>query len=231
MDARGQLWSLDVVLAAVVFTLAIGLIISQSELATYYGQQDRSTRALWIYALLASNGVTSKAEITIPQIYPLCVADINQVGGGPFVSVACPFVQGSPTIVTVAENVRCGPNQEHIVETQPVVVTFLRPWGWSFDNELSWMENCIISRESRPRPQVFGITDDFGLDMNAEIYPSGWLRLVGFPPPIGKQYFSFTRKMIVFADHNWTGAWIYRQCMDGNCGLYLTDMNVTVWRP
>lgn len=63
MRSRGQLWSLDVVLAAVVFTLAIGIILGQSELQIFYGQQDRITHERVQMALFASNGVASKPDV------------------------------------------------------------------------------------------------------------------------------------------------------------------------
>lgn len=79
---KGQIWSLDVVLAAVLFTLALGLIISQTELNVFHSQQERNMRELHGMALLASNAFVGRPELTIV----------------------------SPTPFSVKENIRCGPN-------------------------------------------------------------------------------------------------------------------------
>lgn len=62
---RGQIWSLDVVLAAVLFTLAIGLILSQTELNVFNSQQERNMRELHAMALLGSTSLTASPEILI----------------------------------------------------------------------------------------------------------------------------------------------------------------------
>ncbi len=79
---KGQMWSLDVVLAAVLFTLAMGLILSQTELNVFHAQQERNMRELHGMALLASNALVGSPEITIT----------------------------SPSPSSVNENIRCGPN-------------------------------------------------------------------------------------------------------------------------
>ena len=79
---KGQIWSLDVVLAAVLFTLAMGLIISQTELNVFHSQQERNMRELHGVALLASAMLVGNPEITIV----------------------------SPAPSSVKENIRCGPN-------------------------------------------------------------------------------------------------------------------------
>ncbi|MFH0970919.1 MAG: hypothetical protein V1776_05715 [Candidatus Diapherotrites archaeon] len=61
--AKGQLWSLDVVLAGVVFTLALGLILSQTELNIFASQQERNMRELQLIAYTASNALVSKVDI------------------------------------------------------------------------------------------------------------------------------------------------------------------------
>ena len=79
---KGQIWSLDVVLAAVLFTLAMGLIISQTELNVFHSQQERNMRELHGMALLASNALVGSPELTIV----------------------------SPAPSSIKENIRCGPN-------------------------------------------------------------------------------------------------------------------------
>ena len=65
LNARGQIWSLDVVLAAVVFTLALGLVLSQSELHLFYDQQDTHSRELWNATLFSSNMLVSKPDASV----------------------------------------------------------------------------------------------------------------------------------------------------------------------
>lgn len=79
-SSRGQIWSLDVVLAAVLFTLAMGLILSQTELNVFHSQQERNMRELHTMALLASSALAT----------------------GPEVLITSPSSQ--------IENIRCGPN-------------------------------------------------------------------------------------------------------------------------
>lgn len=60
---KGQLFSLDVVLAAVIFTLALGLIVNQSELWVLNSQSQRENQELHNYLVLASNALVSKPEL------------------------------------------------------------------------------------------------------------------------------------------------------------------------
>lgn len=64
MRAKGQLFSLDIILAAVIFTLALGLLLGQSELWISSQHQARETNELHAVALLVSNAVTSKPVLT-----------------------------------------------------------------------------------------------------------------------------------------------------------------------
>ncbi|QQR92641.1 MAG: hypothetical protein IPJ89_00135 [Candidatus Iainarchaeum archaeon] len=61
---RGQLFSLDMIVAAVLFTVALGLLLGQSELWISSEHQSRETSELHAVALLASNALTSKPQIT-----------------------------------------------------------------------------------------------------------------------------------------------------------------------
>lgn len=62
---KGQIWSLDVVLAAVLFTLAMGLILSQTELNVFNSQQERNMRELHTMALAASSVLASSPEVLL----------------------------------------------------------------------------------------------------------------------------------------------------------------------
>ncbi len=56
---RGQLFSLDIILGAVLFTLVLGLLLGQSELWISSQHQSRETAELHAMSLLASNALVS----------------------------------------------------------------------------------------------------------------------------------------------------------------------------
>ncbi len=167
MNSRGQLWSLDVVLAAVVFTLALGVVISQSELHLFYDQQDTQSLTLWNASLFASNMAVSKPDVG--------------VGGN---------------------NIRCGPAK------------------WSTDNDLSWMENCLLIDTQSPTPTALGIPPGYSISFT------------GLPSsvPANTSYYSITRTVLVLPAS--TEASGFRQCMDGACpgGVVPIPITLTVWR-
>lgn len=188
-SSRGQLWSLDVVLAGVLFTLAVGLILSQTELNVFSSQQERNMRELQTVALMASNALTSQADLSVS-----------------------PF--GSP------ENIRCGPNFQTTLSS-PI------PRGWSYDYDLSWMENCFIDRAAVLTPASLGMPAGFGVQVSI---PSGGapLLLSTATPPVNVPIARVTRKMLIFPSH--VGAVEFRQCLDGGCANKLVDVTVSVWR-
>lgn len=75
-SSRGQLFSLDVILAAVLFTLALGMLLNQSELWISSQHQSVETDELHRVALLVSSALVSK-----PQL--------NAVAGGLNVDLRC----------------------------------------------------------------------------------------------------------------------------------------------
>lgn len=167
MNARGQLWSLDVVLAAVVFTLALGVVLSQSELHLFYDQQDTQSLTLWDASLFASNMLVSKPDVGVAS----------------------------------GQNIRCGPAK------------------WSADNDLSWMENCMIFDATPPTPSSLGIPPGYSISFTG---PSG--------VPSNTSYYSITRTVLVLPAS--ANASAYRQCMDGACpsALVPVPITLTVWR-
>ncbi len=62
-SSRGQLFSLDVILAAVLFTLALGMLLNQSELWISSQHQRTETQELHELALLASNALVSNPDL------------------------------------------------------------------------------------------------------------------------------------------------------------------------
>lgn len=210
MNARGQLWSLDVVLAAVVFTLAIGILLSQSELHVLYGQQDTLERGLDHAALFASSALTSNPQFLVPTIPEGCTS--SSCGAGLY----------APSLI---ENLRCGPNAA-VTGTQ---ASHSLEWkGWGFDHDLSGMENCLIDQDAPYSADTLGVSPSFALAVQGpsgsplQLYPTTSL-------PSGSSFISFSRRMLVFPDH--VDAVQLRQCMDGACGSQLKDVTVQVWRP
>lgn len=193
MNARGQLWSLDVVLAAVIFTLALGIVLSQSELRLYYSQQETQSLGLWNASIFISNMLASKPDVMIFQS-------------------------------TNTENIRCGPNFDW---------SGANPVSWTVDNELSWLENCLIDVSADLDPDAIGVPPGYSFSFSGNVYNGATYDVLELntpsipsPPPVISQ-FSFSRKMLFFPQHE--GAAQYRQCLDGGCSDYVTDLNITVW--
>lgn len=226
MNSRGQFWSLDIILAAAIFTLAIGLILSSSELSIFYGQQEKNSYQLLSTALLGSNNLVSRNDISLQYLPDLC--DPTR-GGDPALCTTTPAT--CPTCIDVHDttlNIRCGPNPAYSVDTgvdPPVVISSTR--GWLSDNELSGLENCIVNNNSPFRTGPLGIFPEFNMDMNAFLEDGTTLsyKMARFT---SQDYASFQRRVIAFPS-NPTAAEL-RMCLDGGCSQYLTDLNLRMWR-
>jgi hypothetical protein len=189
---KGQLWSLDAVLAGVLFTLALGLILSQTELHVFSSQQERNARELQQVALFASNALASKADLLVQTTNPLGT-----------------------------ENIRCGPNFEN---------TFTGPQGrgWSYDNDLSWMENCFIDRDGTLSPASLGLPPGYSMNVSGAVEGNPLQLDTSLLSP-DVPFASITRKMFVFPTH--AGTIAFRDCLDGSCvASYLSDITISVWR-
>ncbi len=240
MNSRGQFWSLDVVLAAAIFTLAIGLILSNSELNIYYSQQERNSRELLSEALLGSNNLVSQSDFLVQFTPPECygIPDGNpgrcNLTGTPS---ECPGAGcGILDLGASQFNARCGPNASF----QAFFPQLPKPWpmrppapsfdnnarGWLYDNELSSLENCVVNSHSPVRPNQLGVAADFFIDMDAYLSDGNWLSFLT-ANPMGEPYFMIQRRMVIFPFHPSAGD--VRECMDGNCAQHLTDLNFRVW--
>ncbi len=241
MNSRGQFWSLDVVLAAAIFTLAIGLILSSSELSIFYGQQERNSRQLLSEALLGSNNLVSRSDFLVqftpPECYGIPDGDPNRcnflgstsICGDTVPDPDCDVLDVFPSQF----NARCGPNAEfkatfppHVPGFPPAPSLTYYPRGWLYDNELSSLENCIIDSRSSVRPPQLGLSSDFYIDMNALLSDGSTLRFLT-PNIRGNPYLMIQRRMLIFPFHPSAGD--LRECMDGLCPQYLTDLNFRVW--
>ncbi len=180
---KGQIWSLDVVLAAVLFTLAIGLIVGQTELNVFASQQDRNMRELQSMALLASYSLVSSPEVPIT----------------------------TPSPSSVRENIRCGAG----------------PNGWSFDYDLSWIQNCILNRPGSLSPDSLGLPSGFDVrvEVDGGLFP--WF-VTTSSLPLDVPFFSVSRRMLILPDV--AGPSEFRSCLDGGCASELHDVTITVWR-
>lgn len=74
LNEKGQFWSLDMVLAAVLFTLALGVVISQSEWWVLQTQENDNMTNLQTASKLLGNALVSKPEIFL--VIPL--TDTNE---------------------------------------------------------------------------------------------------------------------------------------------------------
>ncbi len=70
MNSHGQFWSLDVVLAGVIFTLALGLVLSRAELWETFSHSQNSQNELQEKLLLASNALASKPYLMFTNPSP-----------------------------------------------------------------------------------------------------------------------------------------------------------------
>jgi hypothetical protein len=96
-NSKGQFWSLDLLLAAVLFTLALGVIVSNSELWVLESQESGSAVDLQTTARLFSNALVSKADIIIGQ-------------GGSKEAVRCQWSQSTaPRDISWVENCLVNP--------------------------------------------------------------------------------------------------------------------------
>ncbi len=227
MISRGQLWSLDVVLAAVIFTLAIGVVISQSELSIFYSQQERNQHEVLAMTLMASNNLVSQGDIMVELIPKKCANDPTACSscGLP----VCPIGGNTTNAKDYHLNVKCGPNflwvKAGFGAGSPHTATAR---GWVADKELSGLENCIVSRDTPMRQEVLNLPLTYLLDVNALLVDGNGILFYTADTVGNAAYFSLTRKMVVFPDH--PVARDLRECMDGNCFALLTDVNISVWR-
>lgn len=243
MNSRGQFWSLDVVLAAALFTLAIGLVLSQTELLLFYGQQDRLTRELVSAFFLGSNNLMSQRDLVVTytptfcdplqyldpgHISPsLCRNSDNSTCGGPSQP---PCSQNVTDLSDFKVNLRCGPNMDYRVDALP---TFDTPaaisstiHGWLSDNELSGLENCLVDYNAPIRGTQISLSQSFNFDANYVVGtdPSNYF----FPRPGASALLSMQRKIIAFP--RMPSPSQLRDCLDGLCSNYVADLNFRVWR-
>ena len=183
-EQKGQIWSLDVVLAGVLFTLAIGLILSQTELGVFNSQQERNARDLYGMGWYASNVFATAPEVIIT----------------------------SPPSSS-RTNIRCGPHAS----------------GWSVDNDLSWMPNCIVDYPGDITASDLGLPDEYAVGVHATGVPS--LNLTPVDPPAGSSFVSVARSIIVLpATPAPPDAVLLRTCLEGGCASYVREVTITIWR-
>lgn len=231
MNSRGQFWSLDVVLAAAVFTLAVGLLLSSSELTLFYNQQERNSNNLLLTTLLASNNFASQADFLVQYTPREC--DPLQGGNPALCSInGPPPCAGLPdcNILDVKDsqiNARCGPNSEYFTDFIALPPTIAHsPRGWLFDNEISGLENCVVDNSSPIRHTQLGLSPDYYIDMNALRSDGNTLKFFTAKPG-GEPYFMIRRRVVIFPFV--PTARDLRECLDGNCPQHLTDVNIRVW--
>jgi hypothetical protein len=240
MNSRGQFWSLDVVLAAAIFTLALGLVISSSELSVFYGQQERNTQELLSAALLTSNNFASRSDMWLQYVPPAC--DFFQ-GGNPDMckDSTCVGQACSANVLDLTyaiANIRCGPNFDFYLD-KPVCTTppcdispptvLRKPRGWVSDNELSSLENCMIDFVSAFRTIQSGLSPEYNIDVNAHLSDGNYTHFYTAKVQ-GTPHVTLSRKMIIFPFPQTPDANDLRTCLDGGCANYLTDLNIRVWR-
>ncbi len=237
MNSRGQFWSLDIVVAAAVFTLAIGLILSSSELSIFYSQQEKNSQQLLSAAILSSNNLMSRSDIILQFTPPEC----NPVlGGDADLCTINPFSCGpgcNKLDISLANlNARCGPNPIHVAsfpiplpppapQTLPTLSSY--PRGWVADNELSGLENCIVDYNTAFRRGPLGIFSEYNFDLNAILFNQATISYY-MSKLKNEEYFSIKRRALVF-DTVPTASNL-RECLDGGCAAYLTDVNLNIWR-
>jgi len=242
VNNNGQFWSLDIVLAAAIFTLALGLVLSSVELSIFYSQQEKNSRELLSATIAASNLMASQSDTWMQYTPPLC--DAFQGGDPSLCSYdistcsiePCPIDLGGLII-----NTRCGPNFDYNYDYTPDYCPGSGPCtpahfdlrtiihGWISDNELSVLENCAIDYRAPFRSIQAGIPAYYYTDMNAFLSDGNYLHYL-MAKPAANPLFSISRRMLIFPHPKQPDANELRECLDGNCGQYLTDLIVRVWR-
>lgn len=237
MNSRGQFWSLDVVLAAAIFTLAIGLVLSSSELSIFYGQQEKNTQQLFTTTFLNSNNLTSRTDLWVQYLPALC----DPLQGGNVKNCIkdddCNGQVCSAGAIDISHatiNLRCGPTFDFEYIPPPPMVPGLgsiqrKIHGWLSDNELSALDNCIVDYNTSLRSILIGSPPDYLIHLDSNMIDHNNVHFSMSQTAVDPQ-FTIARKMIVFPYPFMPDANILRECLDGNCGEYLTDVNLKVWR-
>lgn len=245
MNSRGQFWSLDIILAAAIFTLAFGLVLSSMELSVFYGQQERNTRELFSSAISGSNLLASSSDLWLQYTPAIC--DPFQ-GGNPNLckDSTCQGAACNADVIdlmTAVFNSRCGPNFDFYLDNPsgacgipplppcngnpPKVKRSIH--GWLSDNELSSLENCVVDYTSILRGVQFGMSPFVYMDMNARLADGNTIHFF-MAKSKGEPIAIITRRMVIFPFPMEPNAKDLRECLDGNCGQFLTDLNLRVWR-
>ncbi|MDP2666992.1 MAG: hypothetical protein Q8P05_05840 [Candidatus Diapherotrites archaeon] len=212
VNPRGQFWTLDVVLAAVVFTLALGLVLGQAEKQVYLAQEEKEYAELVRVTNLAAAALTSHPEIVVS----LCFDGQSRK----FKFTNCTL----STDEQWAENIRCGPNTTRSISNLGVVGP-LKSSAWATDYELSPMLNCFVDRPAGARLSVLDLFNDYLFRLDTPGYKH---KMLFAPRPPGQPFFSIERKMLLFDAH--PDPIGLRKCMDGLCGVDLNRVRITVWK-
>jgi hypothetical protein len=241
MNARGQFWSLDIILAAAIFTLALGLVLSSVELSIFYGQQEKNSQQLLAATISTANLMASQSDLwmqyTPAQCDPLRGGDANACSHQTCQTSVC--ATDVLSLEGLLVNARCGPNFDFNYDYAPTVCNpICNPasfnlrttiHGWISDNELSTLENCILDYRAPFRSIQTGSPAYYYLDMNAFLADGNYIHYYT-AKPTGNPTFSISRRMLIFPFPKQPDANELRECLDGNCAQYLTDLNVRVWR-
>ena len=203
---------LDVILAAVVFTLALGLLIGQAEKRVYLSQENERTEELQRITLLSAAAASMHPQFIVAT----CEKFIAGIGACGCSGTIC------PTDIGWAENLRCGPN---VSKEDDSSIVPLNLYGWVSDYDLSPIPHCMIDRKAPARLNVIELSNEYSWRMDSPTYK---FKLVFSPLPSTVNYFSVKRHMLVFPTH--VGPLEYRKCLDGQCAADLHDVTITVWR-
>lgn len=214
MNQRGQFWTLDVILAAVIFTLALGLIIGQAEKRVYFSQENERAEDIERIALLSSAAATMHPQFVVAT----CQKFINQ--GLP---CECTGAFCLPDSDGWVENLRCGPN----ATKKPPYNNFtpLTLFGWVSDFDISPIPHCMIDQKAPARLSVLELSNEYSWRMDSPTYT---FKLVFEPLPKNSAYYSIKRHMLLYATQ--MGPLEFRKCLDGGCASDLHDVVITVWR-
>ena len=205
MNASGQLWSLDVIFAGVIFTLALGIVLSQVELSIFSTQQEDSIRELRLVAIQASNFLVSNPDLIV----------YNPVSGD------------------VYANTRCGPKFEAVPpgndypgwisegDLSWVESCILnRTWSVAYDD-------AVLPKEYLGIPEGFS----YHLVIPRPGFLFSPLEEYGSPLPSSDvSQFSIVRKILALRYEGEGDPFIYRNCLDGLCADKVVDATLTVWR-